>query len=387
MTSKHVVYVGPFSFPEGGAAAKRIYYICKSCLDLGMNVTVASGQTVKDDEVSERDYNGIKVISLNERTSEHLPKTLKHLRYFNMGKKTIAWLDSLESKPDTVILYSGYSPYLIKLIQWGKKNQVKILFDAVEWYDPPSMLSTFAPYYLNIELAMRFLIPKVDGVIAISSFLTDYYKRKKCQVVKVPPTVDIRTFIDQYTYCTNELSLVYAGSPGHKDLLYKVILAVEKVNQKGIPVSLNVVGLNTTSLEHYCAKYNVNKSALEYCIAHGYLPYEDTNRLVSTSDFSILIRPLKRYAQAGFSTKFVESLSSGTPVIANLTSDIGDYLKNGINGVVSQGYNIESIEDAIEQAAEFKSMESRYKSCRLAAKESSKLFHYSEYNSFIKHFL
>jgi len=56
-----------------------------------------------------------------------------------------------------------------------------------------------------------------------------------------------------------------------------------------------------------------------------------------------LLRPLLRYAQAGFPTKFVESLNAGLPVIANLTSDLNLYLKDGYNGFVLNNYSVDEL--------------------------------------------
>ena len=53
----------------------------------------------------------------------------------------------------------------------------------------------------------------------------------------------------------------------------------------------------------------------------GMLAHGDVQRLVGSTDFSILVRQPCRTSQAGFPTKFVESFACGTPVIANLTSD------------------------------------------------------------------
>jgi glycosyltransferase involved in cell wall biosynthesis len=44
------------------------------------------------------------------------------------------------------------------------------------------------------------------------------------------------------------------------------------------------------------------------------------------SDFSIILRENKRYAVAGFPTKFVESIACGVPVIANKVGDIEAYI-------------------------------------------------------------
>jgi hypothetical protein len=45
------------------------------------------------------------------------------------------------------------------------------------------------------------------------------------------------------------------------------------------------------------------------------------------------------FAHAGLPTKFVESLANATRAIANLTSDLGEYLHDGAEGLVSADHS------------------------------------------------
>jgi len=72
--------------------------------------------------------------------------------------------------------------------------------------------------------------------------------------------------------------------------------------------------------------------------------------VVRHADFSLLLRNEARYSRAGFPTKFVESLAVGTPVIANLTSDLHRYLKEGDTGFICTGPAPEDLETALIRA-------------------------------------
>lgn len=52
---------------------------------------------------------------------------------------------------------------------------------------------------------------------------------------------------------------------------------------------------------------------------------------------------------AGFPTKFAESLSAGIPVIANITSDLGNYIIDGHTGFVLADESANSLEKAIHK--------------------------------------
>ena len=71
---------------------------------------------------------------------------------------------------------------------------------------------------------------------------------------------------------------------------------------------------------------------------------------VARADFSVLLRRPDKVATAGFPTKFVESLAVGTPVIATLTSDLGDHLVDGQNGLICDDASPETVARALERA-------------------------------------
>ena len=351
---KLIVYVGSYSFPNGGAAARRIYGNCVTLKKAGYDVIVTSGQ-VSTKMIDE--YNGIQVVSLNERLYEKLPTVLKHLMYFNAGKKTIEWLDNLTIKPAAIILYSGYSPYLIKLIPWCRKNNVKIIFDAVEWYDAPSNFHYFiSPYYLNIELAMRWLNKRCDSLIVISDYLKDYYTGTVDNLVKIPPTVNCASIEARLIHEDSEkIKLVYAGNPAKKDLLALIIKAVQKISMEGNKVQLHVAGVTNANLKNFLNSSLCSQEISDdFLFCHGILSHDETLELVRSADYSIIIRPPIRSVQAGFPTKFVESLAVGTPVIANITSDLDSYLNDGVNGLICEDSTLESIELTINKAFKVK---------------------------------
>ena len=112
-----------------------------------------------------------------------------------MGKKTVAWRKTLDPKPIVVILYGGDMPYLLKLMPWCRDQGIALVFEACEWYDSRNMPGgRFSPYRINFEITMRYLVPRVKNVIAISSYLNDHYKMRGCETIFIPPTIDTKQF-------------------------------------------------------------------------------------------------------------------------------------------------------------------------------------------------
>ena len=80
-------------------------------------------------------------------------------------------------------------------------------------------------------------------------------------------------------------------------------------------------------------------------------PHAELPNLIAEADFTVLMRPNKRYTNAGFPTKLVESLASGVPVIANLTSDIGWAVRDGREGLKVDDYSAASLAATLSRAA------------------------------------
>ncbi|HDC4639272.1 TPA: glycosyltransferase family 4 protein, partial [Enterobacter cloacae] len=156
-------------------------------------------------------------------------------------------------------------------------------------------------------------------------------KSKHCKTVNVPPTLSVDDLPQKKVQTVDgPIRLVYSGSPGHKDLLQKIIDAVSQLSGK---FQLDIVGVN-----------GVNFNNIRY---HGRVSHAESVRFVSESHFSVLLRPSNKTSQAGFSTKVVESMSCGTPVITNNTGDLSNYILDGVNGYIFNGFDNQDLLDKL----------------------------------------
>jgi glycosyltransferase involved in cell wall biosynthesis len=355
-----IVYVGPMSFPDGGAGARRILGNSLSLIDAGYEVIVGSGQMPVNKSNFDGTFQGINVYSTGERTAEDKPVLIKHLIYTRMGKKTVEWLNTLDPEPIAIILFGGDIPYLLNLLPWCKKHHIPIIFEACEWYDPSNMPGgRFSPYRINFEITMRYLVPRVKNVLAISSYLENHFKLLGCETVCVPPTTDTLHFRNQKKERSGHLiTLGYTGTPGKKDLFDNYLEALLQTDPLGKRFRFNVAGLSDSDVLSYPAFRcrNIRElPSLIHCI--GKVSHESAIKLIGDSDFSVLLRYPKRYAQAGFPTKVVESMVMSTPVICNLTSDLHKYIHDGINGIVCADYQVDSFINALLKVEKLSSQE------------------------------
>lgn len=385
MDKGFIVYVGSVSFPSQSAASRRILGNLHCFKALGYKpVVLSSGYGNGDEEVLE----GIRIIHLNERTNEELPRLLKHLSYFNVGSKSKGWLKNNERNISAVVLYSGYSPYLFKLLPWSRRTNIPLIFDAVEWYDPKSLFRYLIdPFYWNIELAMRYLIKKTRNVIAISSYLNNYYESAKCNTVIVPPLLNIKEIEPNLVPNNDGLIVSYTGNPGRKDLFNNYLIAVNKIFTKGKKIKFHIAGISDKELFKYpFFKENGVKETPSFVRNYGRVNFEESLEITKKSDFSFLQRPYLRSTKAGFPTKFVESMALGTPTILNITSDLGTYAIDGVNSIFCTDDSVDSLVIALEKAVELRgeTKESMRRNCRLLAENS---FHFENYIDKFKHFL
>jgi glycosyltransferase involved in cell wall biosynthesis len=93
----------------------------------------------------------------------------------------------------------------------------------------------------------------------------------------------------------------------------------------------------------------------------------------------MLIRnPEERYAKAGFPSKVVESLANSTPVLCNLSSDLGLYLRDGENAILASDHTPQAVALAMERAAGL-SFEERKGMCEAAHNTAKVKFDYRQY--------
>ncbi|MFI8608340.1 glycosyltransferase family 4 protein [Pseudomonas sp. NPDC077649] len=349
MDKKWVAYVGPIKFPWGQAASKRVRGNAQAILELGYDVIVASGEKASPVQRLEETASGATLswCGLGElrESGRSLGKLLHQL--FFCGSRTAKWLDRQEKKPEFVIVYGGLSTFAWHVRRWCRANNVPVVIDLVEWYDPSQMLGgRFGPFYLSSCIAMNWVYPRFDGAITISTFLDSHFKKNYPTVI-APPLLQVPLSSIMQSM-SGRLNLIYAGTPGKKDLLKDIILGVEEAVSLGRNVKLTILGPDCEEVKYLCGLDSLPSSVSVL----GKVSQQEVEAYYRAADFSVILRESERFTNAGFPTKFVESLSFSTPVISNITSDLGMYLKDGVNGYVVSSVGVADISSVLCKAAD-----------------------------------
>lgn len=392
---KKIIYIGNFSFPNGNAAGTRVLGISYLLRELGYELVIIG----TDDSLP------------NNSRLENTGKIYDGFKYYNFPYPLgiTGWLSyskryqefkSLFKNEEVFAVISYGSPALTffanALRKWGNKNKTMYLVDCHDWFDSNngSLLHRGVKYLDNTYEKLHLNI-KADGVIAISTFLAKFYIRHGCKTVVIPPLVHSDTYknLELGSVCTAK-QLIYVGIPfpvdgrkvlenSYKDRLDKVIVALSKLNE--INFIFSIYGITESQYLFVIPEHKKLLNELNgKVVFHGKISNDIAIKKIAASDFTLLFRDVNRMTSAGFPTKFVESISCGTPIITTKTSDLQDYLVEGDNGFFVDMNNEELLSNKLKYilGLEKEKITQMKRFCI-----TSELFSYQKYKSLMFEFL
>lgn len=316
-----ILYIGGFELPDKNAAAQRVMANAKLLREMGFEVSFIG--------ISKAIEQAPSIVEGFDSCPVPYPITTRQWIH-----QICSFVDAsviIDKKPDYVILYNFPSIASLRIIKACHKHHIKVIHDITEWESNSGWTPSDIIRKIDINLRMRYCTKKMDGVIAISRYLYNYY-RKYTKTILIPPTIDIQDtkWNRQRELSTgNMINLIYAGNAGFgkKDRLDVIINAIAKFGN----MKLDVIGMTK---QQYIYGYGELPEVCNNVVFHGRVTHIEAIQAVQNADFQFIIRNNNLKNNAGFPTKLVESFTCCTPVIATLTSNIGDYLKDGLNGYI-----------------------------------------------------
>lgn len=309
---KKILYIGGFEMPDKNAAAQRVLSIAKALREAGYD-TQFYGITQSGDTEGEVD-------GFHYEAYPH-PKGTKAWFKYALGLGVINYIR--QNEPDYVFLYNYPGIAQEKVIRYCRKRGIRTVGDITEWYRPKNL-----PKRIDTFLRMKISNKHLDGIIAISRYLYNFYSNQ--YLTLLPPLVDKaerKWSIQPEKRKEEKIHLVYIGTGSIKDRLDKIMKGI--IQTGADKYHLDVIGITGQQYEKIYQQ-EVNFSNIDV-VFHGRLPHQEALKFLMGADFQIFFRDFIRVNNAGFPTKFVESMSAGVPVITNRISNIEDYIRNGEN--------------------------------------------------------
>ena len=378
---KRILFVLDNCFPFGTAAASRARSLCQLFDLAGYKVHVICSRTMESnlnvDKVYKLPYCTYKVSTNKPATaiasfvgSPVLMKDVKE--YF------------AKDRPDFVFAMNSLT-FFRKLRRICKQRKIKLIAEQNEWRDKSSFKFREWDYrYIHEEWLIRQEYKKADGILAISKCFQNYYGNMGMNVVRIPTILDVQNTPYSVHSENRKIVLIYSGNPStSKEYLAPVISVLVDNPQFREAFEFHIYGPDYNKvLKNIGGDDNLLKRAEGCVFIHGKVKQELMQDIMMSADFQIFLRPHRRSSEAGFPTKLGESMAVGTPVITNLTGDIGLYLKNEVNGFVVDMTTEEDLAMTLKKIT--KMTDKQYKAMRLHSREKAEeAFDYRNYKQSI----
>lgn len=349
---KAIIYVGNFFYPDGNAAGKRVYGNVKLIEKCGYVPIIFCFQKNQTNYLEKTMVDGVATHTIPY--SDGI-KRLNNRKPYN-AFKSIYREYCAQYEICAVIMYTTMGTFDLNrmIISYCKRNKVKTVYDFCDYFDVIQKDNLFK-YFIksrDLKVLKQSVLEQCDGIIAISSFLRDFVHRE-CPKAIIPPLSVTRFEEKEIIRHSDRITISYASYVSDKnrpvaewkdriDSMIDIFHQL-RINYHHEDFLLKFIGFTEADLidmlpfelkEEYRKKIN---ELGEQIVFLGQCENKTAQNEIQNSDYTILLRDSKTSTNAGFPTKISESLSLGVPVITNLTSDIGDYVINNVNGIVVPG--------------------------------------------------
>jgi glycosyltransferase involved in cell wall biosynthesis len=384
---RNILYIGGFELPDKNAAAQRVVANAKLFSTLGYTVSFFGVNREAKKEQKKKALQIIDTFSFDTWEKQYPTSNLEWIRFLtNISEvKKIVELE-FQGNLDLIVVYNYPSIALCRLIRLCKKKQIKLVADVTEWYEPKGNILFRLIKGFDSFFRMRVLHNKLDGIIAISTYLFNYYNKKNS--LQLPPLVD-KNSKKWKPVKYNERSfkkIVYVGSPGNgtKDRLDKIILSLARIMDKLGAFRFVIVGITKQEYLNSFGATAIPEILGDALCFKGRKTHKEAIKEIKEADYSIFLRDNNLINTAGFPTKFAESITCNTPVLTNASSNIIDFLKNGELGYLLDISTDEKLDTSLQIALSKNTAEINYmkQQCELFEK-----FHYESYKVKFQQFL
>ncbi len=346
---KVIFYIAHIELPDINALAHRVLANCIALREAGYKPVLIGYSKDKNTSKNLKET----YFTVNGFDCYNVPYPISNSDWVKDAvaykKMTKVISDYFDEGVHSIVCCSIGSTNFYGLMRFAKKNKIHMVSDTEDWFDK-FMGNIIRRTYkkLDEEVYVKVLKPKIRNVITISTFLYDYYtKEHNCNCIVVPSltvSTDKRfQNLPEYKY-DGTLRYVYSGNPGFnggKDRVDWCVAAFSKTAPSH--AKFDIFGI---TIDDFLTLYPGNEEYArdERITFHGFCDNKVCLEAIAKADFSVFARVVSQPTLAGFPTKFSECLTMGVPSITTPTSDLKDYIVNGVNGFISEEAEYDSFE-------------------------------------------
>jgi glycosyltransferase involved in cell wall biosynthesis len=353
---EQIVFIGDFLFPEGDAAAVRTLALALLSRDLGFRVTViGKGQLRPEDYDRERNgyyIEGVRYLTMNPEKVTPIQRLRHPIKRLWLYESTLETLDLSNTR--AVIINACDSARHVPFVKsFCERKSIPLIGDVCEWYDPSHRkYGGLNPSYIVFSLVFHKFLPRFKNLIVVSKLLESQFEGQGRHVLRIAAPMDVQRISCGDHSPTNSLVLLYAGSPGQKDQLGVILEALASLTPiERLRIEFRLLGPTEQELTALLGESVGLLSLLAGTVKPlGRVPRQKVLEALQGATFSILLRPDKRYARAGFPSKVPESLAAGVPMILTLTGDLDEHLSDGMAALLVPDCSPASVATAIRRA-------------------------------------
>lgn len=374
-------------FPDGNASATYVLNVCRTMALCGHEVTVfGCRRGLKTDFPAEGIFEGIRYVNFDATAHNKVFTYLYDNCFGHYATRQLA----RKGPFDAAFLYGGTVSVAKTVEHYCRRKKIKFGAFNCEWYTEDCFSPDVSPRLVKETVGLiPYVAQKSDMAILISSLLTHYFREQGVHSVMIPNIVDLtdeKWKVRRDVAEGDVLKLAYAGVPGvGKDELGTVVAAIgELPAEQREKTQLHIYGPDEKGLLAYLKTQGIDNIP-PYVVCHGRQKQDEIPARLNECHYTVLIRKPSLRANAGFSTKMVESFAAGIPMIANITGDIATYLRDGENGIVVADESVAACRDAL--LAAWTQLENNSAMRRAAYKTAEENFDYRQYKDAMETFL
>lgn len=268
----------------------------------------------------------------------------------------------LALSPDRIEISDRFT--LSSIGRWAKSRKITTLVFSHETLR--GLIKTYLPFSANRFVAWhnRRLSASFDYVIATTKFASAEFRAIGTKnLMQVPLGVDLQTFspknrdleLRNKLLKGGEFLLVHCGRLSPEKKPERSIQALRELLKRGVNARLIYIGTGPLHKKLYESSRDIPVTFLGYISDKKYLA-----SIIASADISLAPGPIETFCLSA-----LESLASGTPVVASATSAVGEFILAdseefvGLVAANSGGAFADATEKLIEKLKSDKTLRSR----------------------------